>query len=529
MESTNSYKNGIPQFDGQKYVFWSIRMRTYIQAQGFQVWKSIVDGYTAPAVPPTNDKEVKLGENNSKATNALLNGLSDMVFTKVAHCKSAKEIWDKLQNIYEGDTKVKATKLQTYRGQFEQLKMKEDEDIVAYFLRVDETVNAIIGLGEEIEESVIVQKILRSLPMRFNPKISTLEERSDLDSISMDELHGIFTAYEMRTEQENPDVKEAAFKASKRSKKKKKEQEEYSSNSDTSEDDEEVANFVKRLNKGTNGRYRGKLPLICFNCDGIGHFANKCPHKKKRNDEGYSKGKHTYKGKRTTKKVFKKSLYTKEDISSSDEDEVSDNETGRVLFMVVKDSDKEDSEEEYEEAEEECEEVEEEIEEAEVDYREELMCAIEVIRREKKKNKKLQAELDKKKDTRELEQMITKLKVQIEEDKRIEEALKEQLEEKDKIIGNLEAEVVTLRNDIQKKNMQNSSKVLDDIISSQKYHLDKSGLGYNQTEKGSSSKTTEQETNPKSYAETIKEDRKIYKEDYRDTPPPRRFRFQNQQ
>jgi hypothetical protein len=45
------------------------------------------------------------------------------------------------------------------------------------------------------------------------------------------------------------------------------------------------------------------------------------------------------------------------------------------------------------------------------------------------------------------------LKVQIEEDKRIEEALKEQLEEKDKIIGNLEAKIVTLRKDIQKKNI----------------------------------------------------------------------------
>jgi hypothetical protein len=100
-----------------------------------------------------------------------------------------------------------------------------------------------------------------------------------------------------------------------------------------------VANFVKRLNKGTNGRYRGKLPLICFNCDGIGHFANKCPHKKKINDEGYSKGRQTYKGKRTTKKVFKKKICTKEDISSSDEDEVSDSETGRVLFMAVEDSD----------------------------------------------------------------------------------------------------------------------------------------------------------------------------------------------
>jgi hypothetical protein len=66
---------------------------------------------------------------------------------------------------------------------------------------------------------------------------------------------------------------------------------------------------------------------------------------------------------------------------------------------------------------------------------------------------------------------------------------------------------------------------LDDIINSQKSHFDKTRLGYNQIEKGSSSKTTEQETYPKIYAETIKGDRKIYKEYYRDTPPSRRFIF----
>jgi hypothetical protein len=60
--------------------------------------------------------------------------------------------------------------------------------------------NAIIGLGEEIEEFVIVQNVLISLPMRFDPKISKLEERADIDSISIDELHGIFTTYEMRIE-----------------------------------------------------------------------------------------------------------------------------------------------------------------------------------------------------------------------------------------------------------------------------------------------------------------------------------------
>jgi hypothetical protein len=69
-----------------------------------------------------------------------------------------------------------------------------------FHLTFYEIVNAIIGLGEEIKQSIIFQKVLRSLPMRFHPKISALEERLDLNSISMDELHGIFIAYEMRTE-----------------------------------------------------------------------------------------------------------------------------------------------------------------------------------------------------------------------------------------------------------------------------------------------------------------------------------------
>jgi hypothetical protein len=95
------------------------------------------------------------------------------------------------------------------------------------------------------------------------------------------------------------------------------------------------------LNKRTNDRYKGKLPLIFFNCDGIGNFSKNFPHKKnKGNDEDYSNSKQTYKGKRTTKIFFKKNLCTKEDISSSDEDEVNGSETERVIFMVVEDSDK---------------------------------------------------------------------------------------------------------------------------------------------------------------------------------------------
>jgi hypothetical protein len=54
----------------------------------------------------------------------------------------------------------------------------------------------------------------------------------------------------------------------------------------------------------------------------------KCPHNKnKGNDEDYSNRKQTYKGKGTTKKVFNKILCTKEDISSSYEDEVNESDT----------------------------------------------------------------------------------------------------------------------------------------------------------------------------------------------------------
>jgi hypothetical protein len=125
-----------------------------------------------------------------------------------------------------------------------------------------------------------------------------------------------------------------------------------SNNIDISKDDEVVATFIKRLKKGTDDKYRDKLPLICFNCDGIGHFAIKCPHKKnKRNEEDDSNRKQIYKGKRTKIRVFKKSLCTIEDNTSSDEDEVNESEIERILFMEVEDSYKECTKDEYEEAE----------------------------------------------------------------------------------------------------------------------------------------------------------------------------------
>jgi hypothetical protein len=53
--------------------------------------------------------------------------------------------------------------------------MKYEEDVIAYLLDVDEIINTIIGIGEKVEESMIVQKVLRSLPLIVDAKVFSIE------------------------------------------------------------------------------------------------------------------------------------------------------------------------------------------------------------------------------------------------------------------------------------------------------------------------------------------------------------------
>lgn len=226
------------------------------------------------------------------------------------NCNSSKEVWDKLISLYDGDSKVKKAKLQTHRRQFQSLKMDDEEDIASYFLRVAEMVNSLKGLEENIDENTIVQKVLRSLPDRFDSKVSAIEEMKDLDTIKMDELHGNLIAYEMR--KRCPSSKDVAFKASKT-----KKGNEWNTNSDDSDVESELAPFVRRLNKGS--KLKGKYPLICFKCGKIGHYAAKCPHKHDSDDEENSK-----------RMVYKKKGFNKKNFFSK-QDESDENE-----FVVIK-------------------------------------------------------------------------------------------------------------------------------------------------------------------------------------------------
>jgi hypothetical protein len=145
---------------------------------------------------------------------------------------------------------------------------------------------------------------LRSLPDRFNPKVSAIEGLNDLKDLPFDQLLGTLTAYEMRIVKYKPTSREESFKEDK---------------NEDSEPDEIEAKFVRRLKKGS-GRYQGKLPFKCFNYGKIGHFASKCPHKIK--DQTYDdeeKNKH--------KKVYKENNFKKKILCVNNDDDPSDDES----------------------------------------------------------------------------------------------------------------------------------------------------------------------------------------------------------
>ena len=97
----------------------------------------------------------------------------------------------------------------------------------------------------------------------------------------MNELYGILIAYEKRIRQDNSRKKEANFKVSKVSKKLK-------TKIQSKDFDGEEALLLKNLKKGT-GKYKGKLPLKCFNCGGFGRVSYKCPYPKHEDNDEFSK------------------------------------------------------------------------------------------------------------------------------------------------------------------------------------------------------------------------------------------------
>jgi hypothetical protein len=95
-------ENGVPLFNSQnglKYEIWRRSMKVLLQEHGHYIWLSVVIRYDSSKRENTTTKK-ELNKNNNIAMDFISEGLPNQVREKVGKYSSAKELWDKLHDIY---------------------------------------------------------------------------------------------------------------------------------------------------------------------------------------------------------------------------------------------------------------------------------------------------------------------------------------------------------------------------------------------------------------------------------------------
>ena len=88
--------------------------------------------------------------------------------------------------------------------------MKESESLNAYSSKLTDIVNQMKTLGENMPNQKVVEKILISLPEKFDPIVTTIEQFKDISTMSVQELLGSLKIHEKRFIRHNEKFIESA-------------------------------------------------------------------------------------------------------------------------------------------------------------------------------------------------------------------------------------------------------------------------------------------------------------------------------
>ena len=99
--------------------------------------------------------------------------------------------------MHKGIKAIQINKLQQLTTRFESIKMSDDESFDEFYAKLNDIVNSAYNFGEIYDQPKIVRKIFRSLTENFRPKVTTITESKDVDSIPVDELVEFFQSYEL--------------------------------------------------------------------------------------------------------------------------------------------------------------------------------------------------------------------------------------------------------------------------------------------------------------------------------------------
>ncbi|XP_014524278.1 uncharacterized protein LOC106780494 [Vigna radiata var. radiata] len=191
-------------------------MKTFFCSQ--DLWDIIEEGFTIPEDTSTltaaQKKELK--ENKQKDSRALFvlqQAIDDTIFPRIIGATSAKQAWNTIQEEFEGSDGVCNVKLHSLRREFELLRMKESETIKDYYYRIKEIVSQMRAYGENILDKKNFEKILISIPQKYDAIATAIEQTKYLATLSVTQLMGSLEAYEQRLKRHEEDSVENVFQS----------------------------------------------------------------------------------------------------------------------------------------------------------------------------------------------------------------------------------------------------------------------------------------------------------------------------